>query len=259
MKQEHLTPLIDDLDNWFDLPLHELCTIFPAMRDDDYDGLVASMKDQGFLLSDPIVLVDLTPDAPNSSWAILDGRNRHLAAMDAGVEPEFMVYSGENPIGFVTSRNLDRRHLTTGQKAAVAAELAGLNNGQNSTEGEVTQSEAAERVGVGEATLRRYKYVEKHDPELATKVKAGEVPLEKARSIVKDKVDQPPAVEDVIADAIPKSLGEKRAARKAAERAELQEKLEAIAEKVAERSPDAAPKSALLDAALEGYKLGRES
>lgn len=191
--KELLTPVVELPKMWENLGLHSLCTLFPQMQDEEYDGLVASMQDHGFLKSDPIVLIDVTPEMPDAVYEILDGRNRHLAAMDSGVTPEFMEYNGDDPISFVTSRNLDRRHLLTGQKAAIASELAKLVSGQNAVNGEMTQAEAAEQVGVGEVSIRRYKYVEKHDPELAHKVKMGEIPLEKARAEIKERLnpDQP--------------------------------------------------------------------
>ncbi len=193
--KDTLTPVVDMPKNWEDMPLHELCTLFPQMQDEEYESLVASMTSQGFLPSDPIILIDVTPDAPDCQYEILDGRNRQLAAIDSGTKPEFMCYNGDNPVGFVTGRNLDRRHLSTGQKAAIAASLTNLMSGQNAKNGEMTQAEAADQIGVGEVSIRRFKYVEKHDPELAAQIKEGSMPLEKARAIIKEKlnpqVDQP--------------------------------------------------------------------
>lgn len=267
MKHDDLSPVIDDIPNWHELGLHDLCSIFPAMQDDDYDGLVASMKDHGFLKSDPIILVDSTPESPNTTWVILDGRNRHLAAMDAGKEPEFMAYSGNNPIGFVTSRNLDRRHLTTGQKAAVAAELATLLNGQNSGEQAVTQTEAAERIGVGEATLRRFKYVEKYSPELAKKVKSGEIPLEKARSAIKKELNEGKSIEDAVEESTPRSLGDKRAKCKEREKSDITANLNEVVVKLVEKFTEsqsqldadmaAEVKKLVSEAVLAGYKIGK--
>lgn len=173
-----------EVNNWESLETHELCLLFPEMIDDEYKSLIDSMKLHGFFKSDPIVLIDTDPESGDPHWEILDGRNRHLAAMDAGVMPIFVEYTGNNPIGYVIGRNLDRRHLTTGQKAAVASSLSNLVSGQNASAGEITQSEAADQVRVGEASVRRYNYVEKHDPILAERVKSGEVSLEKARVIV---------------------------------------------------------------------------
>lgn len=191
--------MIEDCDtpqDWESLQLHSLCLLFPEMVDEEYLTLLDSMKLHGFFESDPIILIDISDEEDMGAFSqpeyqILDGRNRHLAAMDTGVEPIFVEFTGEDPLGFVTGRNLDRRHLNTGQKAAIASELAILYNGQNSSEGTMTQSEAADQVRVGEASIRRFKYVEKHNPELAADVKAGLIPLEAARTKVKEALEAP--------------------------------------------------------------------
>lgn len=186
------------IKDWESLHKHELCSIFPEMNDDDYSALVKSMTTNGFLQSDPIVLINTIDKSEEPDWEnefdptyqILDGQNRFNAALDADVKPIFVEYQGDDPTAFVTARNFDRRHLTTGQKAAIASALAGLANGQNSTEGLMSQAEAAKVAQVGEASLRRFKMVERNDPELAEKVKSGEVGLEEARTIVKENLDQ---------------------------------------------------------------------
>jgi hypothetical protein len=42
---------------------------------------------------------------------ILDGRNRARACEALGIEPETRVYAGDDPVGFVISRNLHRRRF----------------------------------------------------------------------------------------------------------------------------------------------------
>ena len=54
---------------------------------------------------------------------ILDGRNRYIACQNANVEPIFEQYAGEDPIGFVISKNVKRRHLTVSERAAAAARV----------------------------------------------------------------------------------------------------------------------------------------
>lgn len=53
--------------------------------------------------------------------AILDGANRYRACIESGVEPIMVPYSGNDPLQFVLSENLHRRHLTAGQHAAMVA------------------------------------------------------------------------------------------------------------------------------------------
>ena len=159
-----------------DLKLHTFCSMFPEMGEEDFDNLLESMKVNGFLKSDPII-VWLAED---DEWQILDGQNRHMAASQAKVEPEFMQYNGDDPLSFVIARNMDRRHLNTGQKAAIALMIIDAGKG-------IKQKDAAKKAGIGEASLRRFKFIQERDPKLAKKVASGEVKIEKARKEIKKK------------------------------------------------------------------------
>jgi hypothetical protein len=48
---------------------------------------------------------------------VLDGWHRYLACAKAGVEFKAMNFDGADPVAFVISRNLHRRHLTPSQRA----------------------------------------------------------------------------------------------------------------------------------------------
>ncbi len=54
---------------------------------------------------------------------VLDGRARLLACQSAGVEPKFeLLKDGTDPVSWVISQNLHRRHLAPSQRAAIAVE-----------------------------------------------------------------------------------------------------------------------------------------
>ena len=168
------------ISKWENLELHSLCSMFPEMGEDDFDSLLDSMKNNGFLSTDPIVLIWVEDDdekmLEGGDWLILDGQNRFLAASQSGKTPTFVQYKGDDPLGFVVARNMDRRHLNTGQKAAIAVQIAEMGT---------LQADAAKQAGVGEASLRRFKFIQERNPKLADKVASGEMPMEKARAAVK--------------------------------------------------------------------------
>ncbi len=95
------------------LEFHPVAEIFPLMEGEQYDQLVQDIREND--LQEPIWL---HPDE-----RIIDGRNRYRACLDAGVEPRFRTWNGKGSlIDFVVSMNLRRRHLTSSQRAAAAAE-----------------------------------------------------------------------------------------------------------------------------------------
>jgi len=91
---------------------HPLAGLFPLLEGDEFDELVADIKANG--LHKPIVIFD---------EQILDGRNRYRACLKAGVKPRFENYTGDDPLGYVVSLNLKRRHLTSKQKRELIAKL----------------------------------------------------------------------------------------------------------------------------------------
>jgi ParB-like chromosome segregation protein Spo0J len=91
---------------------HKLADIFPLLDGAEFSELVADVKSLG--LREPIVLYE---------GKILDGRNRYRACLEAGVEPYFSSYQGNDPAGFIMSANIHRRHLTPEKKRELIANL----------------------------------------------------------------------------------------------------------------------------------------
>ena len=91
---------------------HPLANIFPLMEGEEFDALVADIKANG--LREGIVLYENM---------ILDGRNRYRACEAAGVQPEYPIISITDPVAYVISANLHRRHLTAQQKRELIAKL----------------------------------------------------------------------------------------------------------------------------------------
>jgi ParB-like nuclease domain len=129
---------------------HPLAALFPELPFEELAQLARDIKEQGQL--EPIIL---------HKGLILDGRNRYRACQMAGVIPrteDFSALSTErSPEEFVVSRNLRRRHLSVGQKAAIALEWSEVielsadperNKGRGRPKG--TLSEVAKKIGINE-------------------------------------------------------------------------------------------------------------
>jgi hypothetical protein len=101
--------------------LHPACAAFPQLPDADLRALADDIKAKGLL--EPITLT--------SDGLLLDGRCRWDGCELAGVEPLTVVYTGNDPLGFVVSKNRHRRHLNAAQKALALAKIATLQRGTN--------------------------------------------------------------------------------------------------------------------------------
>lgn len=159
---------------------HEYANLFPMLSDSDLQGLADDIAANG--LQTPITTLD---------GAILDGRNRYRACELAGVDPVMEEYQGADPLGFVISHNLHRRHLTEPQRGAVAASIANLHHGQRADSSielseAVTQKQAAAMMNVSVATVKRSKSViDNGIPELADMQRSGEVSASAASEVAK--------------------------------------------------------------------------
>jgi hypothetical protein len=97
------------------LEAHKFANVFPMMSEDEFNSLKKDIAESG--LENDIVLYE---------GKILDGRNRYRACIDLSIAPRFTEYTGSNPLAYVISLNLKRRHLTASQKAAVALQVLPL-------------------------------------------------------------------------------------------------------------------------------------
>ncbi len=104
-----------------DYPVHSACELFPAMDGESYAELKADIEENG--QAEPIVL-----------WKkqLIDGRHRLRAFNELGIKPVVVDISGsDDPLAYVISHNLHRRHLSASQRAMVAAKIATMKPGDN--------------------------------------------------------------------------------------------------------------------------------
>ena len=171
--------------------LHPLCTLFPRLTGAEFDALRDDIGANG--LQSAIVL---------HGGLILDGGNRYRACIEAGVEPVFTEFDGDNLVSFVLSSNLHRRHMSAGQQAAIVASAqdwakaqthGGSRRGdQAATLPLETVKQRAAESGASERTQRMADKVAKESPDLAKKVAHGEISLPKAVEQVAPKQKKAP-------------------------------------------------------------------
>ena len=91
---------------------HPIANIFPLLQGEEFDALVDDIARNG--LAQPII---------KYQGQILDGRNRYRACLKSRVTPIFAEFTGDDPVTFVISANLHRRHLTQAEKRDLIAKL----------------------------------------------------------------------------------------------------------------------------------------
>ena len=183
---------------------HPAANIFPMMDDTEYEALKSDIAANGLI--EPIWFCD---------GKILDGRNRWRACKELGISPEVKEYIGDDPVGFVVSLNLARRHLTSSQRAVVALEIekvleeqakerqraAGRLYGENHPKEEVeeifpqplddrqrnsqSRDTAASIVGTNPRYVSDAKRIQSDAPELIPRIAAGEMTIPEAKKHIK--------------------------------------------------------------------------
>lgn len=207
-------------------PSHPAAELFPMLAGDDLAELADDIRERGLL--EPVWLYD----DPEHGTVMLDGRNRAAACELAAVELRTRKYTGPDPIGFSIAQNVKRRHLTTGQKAAVgyaAERLYAVDAAKRKAHGETApgkarptlpadrpeasptrrQRESRERAaataGTSGRSVARYKRVADKAPDLAEKVKGG-LALDRAERIIRDREAEQRRVEQARREAAAASV-----------------------------------------------------
>jgi ParB-like chromosome segregation protein Spo0J len=165
--------------------IHPAANLFPMVEEGELAEIAADIKAHG-----------LNESIKVCNGQIIDGRNRLEACRLADVEPVYETIEIDDPVAYVCSANIHRRHLTTRQRAAIAAELANLGRGgdrnpkgknQYSEGREVKGSndpltngtsidEAAAMLNVSPKSVKRAKQTMREDPEAHEAAKAGVKP-----------------------------------------------------------------------------------
>jgi len=171
---------------------HPLADLFPLLEGDELQALADDISECGQL--QPIMLHE---------GLILDGRNRYLACQMAEIEPEFVDYDGTNPLGFVLSSNLHRRHLSVSQLAMVAEKIQNMRQGErtdlqpSATLHKVSRRDAAALLGVSERSVAKAAAVLAHGSlKLVEAVESGDISVSRAEAQLRS--EQKPKLEPSI-------------------------------------------------------------
>lgn len=158
---------------------HEYANVFPMLTGEALEAFDQDVKENG--VREPIVFYQ---------GYLLDGRNRYMAARRWGIEYPYVEYEGENPLAYVISLNLTRRHLTESQRGMAASKLEAFRHGDNQhTAGDANlhlldRGEAARIMNVSERTVATAAKVrDAGAPELVEAVETGKVSVSAAAVI----------------------------------------------------------------------------
>ena len=202
------------------MEFHPISEIFPMMNDEEYQSLKSDIKENGLL--EPLHVYESK---------ILDGRNRFKACQELGLEPIVKEFIGTNPLGFVISLNLKRRHLNESQRAMVASRLANMRQGERTDLAQncakLTQPEAAKLLNVSRRSTQAAKKVqEQGSVELVRAVDSGKITVSEAATLLKHP-------EDTQREILEKSTTENISVKKASQEIrheELREKTQSLPE-----------------------------
>jgi ParB-like nuclease domain len=120
-----------------EIRVHPVADMFPMLSDDELRDLAEDIKAHGLL--HPIVLDD--------EGRIVDGRNRDAACRIAGITPEYTTLNGHDPVAFILSQNIARRHLNKGQQAILVLRA------RSSESEDDSRGNVASLLGISEARL----------------------------------------------------------------------------------------------------------
>lgn len=167
-----------------ELTQHPLSAAFPAMNAEDFAALVEDIRVNG--QREPVIVHE---------GAVLDGWHRYQACIQLGIVVERFTFAvGKDPVAFVLSQNLHRRHLSASQRAAavVACTEWAPAHRPNKVEPSSTLSknaELAKAAGVTPRTITDAKVA--HKAGLTDAVKSGALTAKEAAQVARGVPEKP--------------------------------------------------------------------
>ena len=160
------------------MEFHPIANTFPLPSEDALDEMLVDVDENGQI--EPVRVYE---------GKILDGRGMAIVCQRLGIQPKTEEYTDGNPLEFVTSKNLKRRHLTLGQRAAIGVEVANMPRHRPKISpkslGLISQKAAAKQLKVSSEYIRQAGKVRTDAPKVFDALKAGAVDLPSALRITK--------------------------------------------------------------------------
>lgn len=165
-----------------ELKQHPLSAAFPAMSAEDFQALKDDIENNG--QREPVMVFE---------GMVLDGWHRYRACVDLGLKPQqFTFPADEDPVAFVLSHNLHRRHLTSSQRAAAVVACSAwapahrLKNKQEpGSPLSKTNADMAKAAHVSDKTIKDAKAA--HKAGLGDAVKQGAMTVKEAAAVARGK------------------------------------------------------------------------
>ncbi len=198
---------------------HPVTCLFPAMSADEYAALKADLAAHG-------------QHEPVWTWQgqIIDGRHRYRACIELELKPNTCEWDGQGSlVAFVVGLNLHRRHLSSSQKAMIALEVErqlaeeakarqrlsggrGQKGSQRIDPAARLKGKAAEQAARLTGTNRQYvadaKRLAAEAPDVAERVRAGELTLPEAKVVARLPEEKRPLVFERVASGQVKGIKE---------------------------------------------------
>lgn len=166
------------------LPIHPAAAVFPMLPDDELDELAEDIKANG--LQQPIVVKEMALEGdPEPYIYLVDGRNRREACKRAGVEPDVRELNGADPVAFIISSNINRRHMTKQQRLIAVATIR-----PDPEPGKRNDLTCGNLPQVDRSNLARARIVVKWAPDLASRVLKAGMAFDKAHEEAKKRKDE---------------------------------------------------------------------
>lgn len=202
------------------------------MSADDFQALKDDIETNG--QREPVMLFD---------GMVLDGWHRYRACIELGIKPQHFTFGDDDPVAFVESANLHRRHLTASQRAAAVVAVRAWAPAKRpaGNKGAMvaplsTNKEMATAANVSVRTIKDAKAAQVAG--LGEAVKEGALTVSEAAKVARGTPSKPNVKPEVTQAPVPEDDGPSadeiaRAEREAAEEIEALRKVALANDKVA--------------------------